>query len=352
MGKNQSCPFCRISSTLSWFSVSKEAQRVSQRSTCLWSYRSWLEKTTSGYKELPNHCYSHYHRPPGPWEDMQVVSVGGWLWRGRCWSWEDAHWCVWAEDQRALETQSRSACGVLHTSPHLMFLQLIPPKEPVVPPGLQGLRDCNSSCCGMLPAVLHSLLAISTRTLHVTHTQISQFSSDDVNHHWSARTNCPEPEFMILSCLLMSCSLVVTEPEPFVRNARMLCIQIHSLWWASTATKQYLRIAMLCSICLRQSLRPHWDLRLYCLKAQSKRQQQSPLTYYSSGNSEILEQNKTETLKSYITATYTKSLPLMLTSDRILSWWSRRRLTSMISHSSKPSVGATNLKITKEWLFY
>lgn len=85
------------------------------------------------------------------------------------------------------------------------------PKRASRAPGLQGLRGCNSSCCGMLSAVLHSLLAISTRTLHVTHTQISQFSSDDVSHHLSARTNCPEPEFVILSCLLMSCSLVVTD---------------------------------------------------------------------------------------------------------------------------------------------
>lgn len=74
-----------------------------------------------------------------------------------------------------------------------------------------------------------SLLAVSTRTLHVTHTQISQFSSDDVSCHLPARTNCQEPEFVILSCHLKSCSLVVTEPEPFVRNARMLYIQIHSL---------------------------------------------------------------------------------------------------------------------------
>lgn len=44
---------------------------------------------------------------------------------------------------------------------------------------------------------------------------------------------------------------------------------------------------------------------------------------------------------------YTASLPLTLTNERILSWWSRRRLTSRISHFSAPSVGAINLKITK-----
>lgn len=41
------------------------------------------------------------------------------------------------------------------------------------------------------------------------------------------------------------------------------------------------------------------------------------------------------------------SLPLTLINERILSWWSRRCLISRISHSSDPSVGATNLKITK-----
>lgn len=55
-------------------------------------------------------------------------------------------------------------------------------------PGLQGLGGCSSSSCGMLPAVLHSLLTISTRTLHVTHTQISQFSSGDVSRHLSAKS--------------------------------------------------------------------------------------------------------------------------------------------------------------------
>lgn len=139
-------------------------------------------------------------------------------------------------------------------------LTTYPPERASRAPGLQGLGGCNSSCWGMLPAVLHSLLAISTRTLQVTHTQISQFSSDDVSHHLPARTNCQEPEFVILSCHLKSCSRVATEPEPFVRNARMLYVQIHSLWWASTATKQYLEIVMPYSICLCQSLRPHWDL--------------------------------------------------------------------------------------------
>lgn len=193
---------------MSWFSVSKETQRVAQIRTCLWSYHSWLEKTTS------NHCYFQYHRPSGPWDDMKVVSIGWWLQRRGPKSTKDTKQiCVW--------------CSPYFTPSHVPTTYSS--ERASHTPGLQGLGGCSSSCCGVLPAVLHSLLAISTRTLHVTHTQISQFSSDDISRHLSARTNCQEPEFVILSCHLKSCSLVVTEPEPLVQNATMFYVQIHSL---------------------------------------------------------------------------------------------------------------------------